>query len=214
MPKPVFMQIPQIAQDKVLLAAAETFAEKGLRLVTLADVAQKAQISPDTLSLYFDGKQDLIASVLGRAAQYFNQVYIEVGNMQRPFWERIEYLLRVAARRVRSLGAYLNVYNNLAAVGVPELAKVTHDRFESRAGLFYQTLVLAGVQEGSLRNDIDVAMMAIYFQEATRILLSRRADSIYRARSKIYFPDMPLDDAGDEKLIRRILLFLKSAFGA
>ncbi|HPQ69180.1 MAG TPA: helix-turn-helix domain-containing protein [bacterium] len=213
MPKPVFMQIPQIAQDKILLAAAETFAEKGLRLVTMADVAQQAQISPDTLSMYFDGKQDLIASVLGRAAQYFNQVYIEVGNMQRPFWERVEYLLRVVARRVRTLGAYLNVYNHLDAFGAPELAKATYDRFESRAGLFYQNLVLTGVQEAALRDDLDVTMMALAFQEAVRIVLSRRANAIYRARSKTYLPEIPFDDDGDEKLVRRLLQFLKSSFG-
>jgi len=213
LPKQVFLALPEQVQDAILLSAAKVVDEKGFRMTTLDDVAEAAGIKPETMEHYFESKNDLFASVLGRAIQYFNEVYIDIGAESVPFWNRVEKLFASSVTKVRPLGAYLSIYLNIGGSGLPELAQATFDRIEGRAALFFQNLVLAGVQEGVVRDDIDVAAMANHFQEVTRILISRRAHPLYRARSKAYFAEIHLTDDGDVQLVRRMIAFLKTVYG-
>ena len=214
MPKPVFLDLPSEVQDKILLAGAELLGEKGLRVATLEDVARRAQLSLEALSHYFDGIPDLIASVLGRGIQYFNQTYIEVGEEKMPFWQRVERLFNLAAERGARFGPYLNVYFNIGGSGIPELITATFDRFEKRAALFFQNLVLSGLREGALREDSDAARIAYHLQDVTRLLMSRRAHPLYRARSEAYFFEVPFDDRGDRILRQRMLAYLQVLYAA
>lgn len=213
-PKDIFFQLPEVAQDKILMAAAETLRDHGLRYATLKDVAERLNIGAEMVERYFDDEKDLIAAVLGRAIQYFSQTYIEVGKMDRPFWDRVEYLLDVATRRGFQYQAFFEVYKSLSASGLADLTQATFDRFEGRAALFFQNLVLSGVQEGALRDDVDVSTMALHFQLFTRFLLARRYHPMFKARSKNYYPEIPMDDDGDRRLIKRLLISLKWLYSA
>lgn len=212
MPKDVFLNLPDVAQDKILLAAAETFIAKGLRDTTIEDVAAKLNVQAEVLSRYFDGMRDVLAAVLGRTIQLFNQAYIEVGKMQSPFWPRVERLFVLAAERGYRYRSFFNVYQNIGAMGLHEMAQATFDRFEGRAALFFQNLTLSGVQEGALRDDVDVAHMAMHFHVLSRMLIARRYMPLFHARSMAYFPEISFDEEGDQRLIRRTLTSLRTLY--
>ncbi|MDP8223048.1 MAG: TetR family transcriptional regulator [Candidatus Lernaella stagnicola] len=212
MPKQVFLNLPDVAQDKILQAVAEAFVDKGLRNTSAEDVAHRLNVQVDVLDRYFDGVRDMLAAVLGRAIQYFNQAYIEVGKLQKPFWERVEFLFSFASRRGFRFQAFFNTYINVFASGMPDMAQATFDRFEGRAALFFQNLILSGVQEGALRDDMDVAYMALHFQLVTRMMITRRFHPMFRARSVAYFPEITMNEDGDERFVERSLTFLKALY--
>lgn len=212
MPTKVFLSLPDEVQDKILLAAAEVLHQKGLRMTTFQDVAEHAQLNQETAERYFNGINGLVASVLGRGLQYFNQAYIQIGETKAPFWARLRLLLRIAAERGNRFGIYLNLYLNIGGAGLPDLAKATFDRFEGRAALFFQNFILSGIQEGALRDDLDAVSVALHFQDVTRLAMSRRAHPIYAARSEAYFKDIPLDDKGDALLIERLVEYLQTLY--
>jgi AcrR family transcriptional regulator len=214
LPKDVFLNLPDVAQDKILLAAAEAFVDKGLRNTTINDVAERLHVEVKVLDRYFDGIRDILAAVLGRAIQHFNAAYIEVGKLPRPFWERVEHLFDFATTRGIRYQAFFNTYLNVGASGLHEMAQATFDRFEGRAALFFQNLILSGVQEGALRDDLDVAYMSMQFQLCTRMMIGRRFHPLFRARSMAYFPETPMDDEGDRRFTKRSVTYLKSLFAA
>jgi AcrR family transcriptional regulator len=214
LPKEVFYQLPEIAQERILLAAAELMIEKGYQNFRLDELAERLKVNLDTLKKYFDDFRDVVAAVLGKTIQLFSEAYILVGKLKKPFWERVEYLFEYACARAFQYRALLHVYLNIAAAGLPELAQATHERFEGRAALFFQNLVLSGVQEGALRDDVDVSAIAMHLQTTTRALMGRRAHPLYSARSKAYFPEVPFTEEGDRRLVKRLLVNLKTLYAA
>ena len=214
MPKTAFLELPAVTKDKILYNVAQAFNNKGLLGSSFDDIAQSINVSPEAFALYFEGLPDVIATVLGRGIQYFSEAYIEVGRKQGPFWEKVELLFTLAAKRGIAFSPFMLVYLNVAAQNTPELAQATFDRFEGRAALFFQNLILAGLQEGALRAELDVVSVAYHFQMMTRLIMTRRSHPSFRAHSKAYYPDIPLDDEGDKRLVVRMISHLKSAYGA
>jgi len=212
-PKEVFLNLPGVAQDKILFAAAEIFVENGIRDATLEQVATRLNVQSEVLGRYFDGMRDVLAAVLGRTIQLFNQAYIEVGKMQKPFWQRLERLFALAAERGYRYRTFFHVYQNMGAVGMDDMAQATFDRFEGRAALFFQNLTLSGVQEGELRDDVDVAHMSMHFHTLTRMMIARRHMPLFHARSMAYFPEVPFDEEGDARFARRTLMSLRTLYG-
>ncbi len=213
MPKSVFLKLPEVAQDKILHAAAITLSEKGLRAATFEDIAAKLHIEVQILHHYFEGKNDMLAAVLGRAIQLLNQCFIDVAKLEKGFWERAEFLFSYAAKYGYRYHAFLNVYLNIAASGIAELAQATFDRFEGRSSLFFQNFILSGIQEGVLRDDVDVSLMAKHFHLYSRMMMARRTHPLYRARSAAYMPEISLEAKGDEQAVQRLIRHLKSIYG-
>ncbi|MCX5266984.1 TetR/AcrR family transcriptional regulator [Streptomyces sp. NBC_00199] len=51
-------------REAILRAAYTLFAERGFEVATIADIAEKAEVSPRTVTLYFPSKLDLATSQL------------------------------------------------------------------------------------------------------------------------------------------------------
>ncbi len=193
----------------MLLAGAEALRSKGLRYATLADVAEQANVPPEAIQQYFEGMPDLIGLVLGRGLQYFNETYIAIGGENVPFWERVSGLFELAAEKGSRLGAFVNVYLNIGASGLPDVIRAAADRYEKRAAMFYLNLTSTGIKEGAVRNDFNPVFIAYHIHDLTRLMMARRVHALYQARSEAYFLDYPLTDDGDRRLARRLVADLK-----
>ena len=58
-------------RQQILAAAKKVFSEKGYSKATMEDIANKAELSPGTLYLYFKNKEELYASLSLRVLKYF-----------------------------------------------------------------------------------------------------------------------------------------------
>jgi AcrR family transcriptional regulator len=59
-------------RQQIIVAAKRVFSEKGFSKSTMEDIAREAELSPGTLYLYFNNKDDLYASLSLRILQYLN----------------------------------------------------------------------------------------------------------------------------------------------
>ena len=56
-------------RERILLAARETFAERGARGTSLAEVARLADVSPTTVSNHFETQDALLQAVIERLVE-------------------------------------------------------------------------------------------------------------------------------------------------
>lgn len=59
-------------RQQIIVAAKRVFSEKGFAKSTMEDIAREAELSPGTLYLYFNNKDELYASLSLRILQYLN----------------------------------------------------------------------------------------------------------------------------------------------
>ena len=65
-------QIDHIRRPQLLAAAAEVIAERGFAATRIADVAERAGVSPSTLLYWFDSRDALLAEALAHAERSFH----------------------------------------------------------------------------------------------------------------------------------------------
>jgi AcrR family transcriptional regulator len=66
-------------RDFILQAAEKIFVQKGYRLATVDDIAEKAQFSKATLYRYFESKSDIFFEVIHNS---FGEIYIGIKKIQ------------------------------------------------------------------------------------------------------------------------------------
>lgn len=64
-------EIKKEKRMRIIMAAAETFAQKGFAKTVMADIAAKAEVGKGTLYEYFDSKDDLFFAVFEWMIQYY-----------------------------------------------------------------------------------------------------------------------------------------------
>ena len=61
------LRSPELTEARILQAAEEVFGDKGYANATVADVVERAQVSRGAFYLYFDNKEDVFKTLVGRA---------------------------------------------------------------------------------------------------------------------------------------------------
>jgi AcrR family transcriptional regulator len=88
-------------REKILRAATDVFYEQGLRKATMDDIAARLHTSKIVLYRYFPTKDDLIAAILQRVMDRFNE-------MERQPWPNLKNALRRSLALAREdVPAYL-----------------------------------------------------------------------------------------------------------
>ncbi|HYV15481.1 MAG TPA: TetR/AcrR family transcriptional regulator [Conexibacter sp.] len=84
-------------REALLRAAIELIGEQGLSQVRVADVAERAGISPGHVLYYFEGKADLFAQALRMVEQDLRDDYLAHAASLPTAAERWRYLIEAAA---------------------------------------------------------------------------------------------------------------------
>jgi TetR/AcrR family transcriptional regulator len=149
----------------IIIAAEEVFFSRGLETATVDEVAEKAELSKGTLYLYFKNKEELIAAVFHRGMNILQKMMIEKALSSSD-----------AIEKMRSLGkAYLDFAKrypgHFSLMLEKELHKLDADDTKPeavsciQAGLnvlnMLKMIIIEGIQQKSIRNDIDPAQLAL-----------------------------------------------------
>ncbi len=107
-------------RDSVVRAAAECFAEKGIRSTTVDDVAERAGVSRPTVYRHAGGKDDLVAAVLAQEAGALIDELREVALDATDLSSLVSGVVAAALRAIRSRPV-------LARAAGPDLREVLPD---------------------------------------------------------------------------------------
>jgi AcrR family transcriptional regulator len=151
-------------REELTRIAARLFAERGYQGTSLADLAEALGVQKASLYHHIDSKEDLLWEVAWEGAEVFRAALDGVP-AAAPAAERIRLALRA---HLAVVGQQLDV----ATVSVREwryLAGERRERFLAERRHYEERireLFRAGVDEGQLRTDLDVATAALLFLSA------------------------------------------------
>jgi AcrR family transcriptional regulator len=137
-------------RERLLLAAAEVFAERGLD-AEMKEIAERAGVGIGTIYRNFPSKDDLIAAIIGDAMGGFERALEEALTLEDP----------VAAVRVFVRGGIdvVERYGGLLSVMLEGRGRAMRQAAFKRYGQAMRErlaeLVAAGVRAGTFRPDLD-----------------------------------------------------------
>jgi TetR/AcrR family transcriptional regulator len=163
--------------ERILLAAADLFAQRGYEAVSMNDIARQAGVSKANVFHHFSNKNELYLTVVRRACTHSQERLTGLGRPQGTLAERFAVFARsmlgdmLAEAQVSRI-----ILRELLLDGEqrgPELAeRVFGDNFSRLVAILRE-----GQKQGTLRHDLDPAMVAtlliganVFFFEARDVL--------------------------------------------
>ena len=196
--------------DAILETGINEFAEYGLDRANINVIAKKAGISVGVLYKYYKDKEVFFLACLDKSLVVLDQVISEVLIGEAKLLKRAEKIVRAVQKYSRKHVNYTKMYNSITVGSnkrfAPELAK----RIEGMTSQVYSQFIANAMQEGDIRQDIDPAMFAFFFDSLLMMMQFSYSCEYYMERYKIFCGDDILKE--DERVVQEFLKFIESAF--
>ena len=196
--------------DAILETGINEFAEHGLDRANINVIAKKAGISVGVLYKYYKDKEVFFLACLDKSLVVLDQVISEVLIGEAKLLKRAEKIIRAVQKYSRKHVNYTKMYNSITVGSnkrfAPELAK----RIEGMTSQVYSQFIADAMQEGDIRQDIDPAMFAFFFDSLLMMMQFSYSCEYYMERYKIFCGDDILKE--DERVVQEFLKFIESAF--
>lgn len=151
---------------KTIIDAAESvFFSKGFDNSSMDDVAKEAELSKGTLYLYFHSKEDLYAAIISRGAKIMNRLFTEAVSSEK-----------CGLEKVRDIGEafikFFNEHSDYHDALMFDQAKYTDIEcgckneevaleIKQESNKILSEAIVEGMQDGSIRDDIDPIIMTM-----------------------------------------------------
>ena len=150
---PRWQRRPDDRRAEILDSAVLAFGQNGYNRTTLADVAERAGVSPGTVSHYFGSKAALFEEVI--AERLMPSIEIEEASLAHhsgPVWDLLEQLLRRFWERAWKPGT-LNLLQvvKVESSEFPESGRLLCRQLSDRWRKLYAAILLAGMKTGEFR---------------------------------------------------------------
>ena len=147
-------------QDSILSAAISEFAHAGYERTRVADIASKVAVTEPVVFQNFGSKAQLFARVLERATEELVSYLQAIDERSRSVDKLVAALLDHEHQdRLHAHGSLGLIFAEAAARSEPSIRQATR-RAHRRTIEAVATLLRRGQQEGTIRKDIDAAMLA------------------------------------------------------
>lgn len=160
MPTPTFFNLPEAKRDRILEVSLEEFASNPYDRVSVAQIADKADIAKGSVYQYFEDKLDLYRHLLELASRaktrYFSE-HVSLGG--EDLFEDLETLFRAGTAFARENPryhrlAYRFMNSSVRDQILPDLRDMSED--------FLRGMVESAHARRQIRSDVS-ADMAVYF---------------------------------------------------
>lgn len=163
-------------KTNILQAAFELFSSRGLKDVTIAEIASKAAVSQVSIYNFFESKENLVRQVLFAFMDEKMKESEKVLESAIPFRRKLEKLFFITGQaRDQSNPEFL-----LSAIANDPLTRsLMEEYYHDRTEPFILRLVEKGKKQGAISQDLSSAAVRLYIQALQGVLaqpsLSRRA---------------------------------------
>jgi TetR/AcrR family transcriptional regulator len=110
-------------RNNLIETATRLFAERGLKGVSIRELAKAAEVSISMISYHFGGKEGLYSLVLQEQFACFEQIEA-IGKMDAPPLEKIEAYIRWSIRRHREYPYLMRFYTSELTNPTPYFATI------------------------------------------------------------------------------------------
>ena len=174
-------------RQQIIIAAKKIFSSKGFNRTTMEDIARKAELSPGTIYLYFNNKDELLASLSMRVLQYLS---IRINNIDLKAELASKHRMEILKEAFFDVYAFdpvilisifhlqsSEILNNLSPQMLSDLRELSNSALNSIARIFDE-----GIQKGEFI-DRDPSFMAhiiwgmfsgiVFWEENRKTILGR-----------------------------------------
>ncbi len=141
-------------RNEIVLAAEKIFFAKGFENTTIEDIASVAELSKGTIYLYFDSKEQLHGAVVMRGVEILSGMFHEAFEGADTGLEKTKAIGAAYMRFFREQEDYFDALLRYEFHEVEKIGK--HDPM-----LILIDALKIGIEDGSVRQDIDPVKMAI-----------------------------------------------------
>ena len=195
-------------QEKLQMTAIEEFGNKGLEKAAVSEIARRSGISVGVIYKYYKNKDELFEVCLQRSLDMLGEVVDRAVKPDDSLMEACENLIRACITFAREHASYIRMYN---AITIRADESVAHyaGEIEKMTSNAYKALIGKAREEGTVRQDLDPAYFALFFDDLLMMLHFTYGCRYYEERMNLYLGE----DRDDEKMVQQLLLFIGSAFG-
>jgi AcrR family transcriptional regulator len=160
--------------EAIVDAAERLFFSRGYENVTMDDIAKELELAKGTLYLYFKNKDELYFAIVLRGIRIMNGMFKEAVSGKKSGLEKT-YATGLAfyefyKRNPDSFKAFgcvtLERLANLGAETAAEMDRLSGENL----GMFIEAIT-SGVEDGSIRRDVDPVKAAIFLIESTQAMI-------------------------------------------
>ena len=179
--------------DSILRIAAEEFADRGYAGTAIGSIAGKAGVSVGVIYKYYAGKEDLFNACVARSLETMEEVLDSAKLSGGSMFEMADVLITEAQRFAKENPEYIRLYHQITATGSPAGKTQSAELIESGTARLYEGFIRNASEAGAIRNDIDPAAFAFFFDNLMMMLHFSYACDYYKDRFRIYCGDDVLD---------------------
>jgi AcrR family transcriptional regulator len=164
-------------REGIIQSAQQLFLERGLSAVTLNDIVKTCGISKVTLYKYFRSLDEIIFEVQMNVLSELGAEIISTPLHGNNGWEKLDHLLHLmieyTERKPENMRfiAFFD-FNYYDQYPTPELEK-EYIRFLRSSKSIYITLLEEGIQDGSIRNDLEIKLLNFTISNIVSATLQR-----------------------------------------
>jgi TetR/AcrR family transcriptional regulator len=156
---------------EIIDSAENVFFSKGFEASTMDDVAHESELSKGTLYLYFKSKEEVYLAIILRAMELLTRMFADAVKNEPNGLCKVR---AIGETYIRFNKEYPNYYHALLYFGNMELNPESPAASEIKAfhenkdvmNIFIES-IQEGVNDGTIRNDVDPAKTAILLWGAT-----------------------------------------------
>jgi TetR/AcrR family transcriptional regulator len=162
-------------RKKEILDAAETlFFSREYDDVPMDEIATIAELNKATIYLYFKNKETLFSAIVLRGIRILNKMYQECMETQVPGVTKVALLEETYYRFTRQHPDYQRLIKYYGVERFnkenPGFAEIQEEFSMSRS--FFQDAIREGIDDGTIRNDIDPFLLTLYLMTTLMSVLS------------------------------------------
>ena len=166
---------------EILDAAESLFFSREYDDVPMEEIASIAELNKATIYLYFMNKEALFSAIVLRGIRILNKMYQECTETEVPGVTKVALLEETYYRFTRQYPDYQRLikYYGLERFNTenPGFSGVQEEFLMSRS--FWQDAIREGIEDGTIRNDIDPSLLTIYLMTTLMSTLSLTRPWLY-----------------------------------
>jgi TetR/AcrR family transcriptional regulator len=162
-------------RNEIIDAAERLFYAKGYDKVTMDEIAQEVDLSKGALYFYFKSKDSIFFAIIFRRWTEFGETLIKKMSPGKTGLEKIQIMIQWFIEYSKNNPEY----NNMATTFGPQLfQRMDAENAQIMMGISKKYIPLVhiavreGVEDGSVRNDIDPQLLGMYIQMITFNIVS------------------------------------------
>jgi AcrR family transcriptional regulator len=156
-----FQRRREMKMKSILQAAFELFSTRGIKPVSIAEIAQKAEVSQVSMYNFFKSKENLVRQA---TFAYMDETMKEserVLESQIPFRDKVEKLLFISDEADRQSGPD---FFRSAMASDPLIQAMLKEYYELKTEPFILRLVEEGKLEGCINPDLSAEAIRLYIR--------------------------------------------------